>query len=248
MATRKKNALASAVQTLAQGGVKPADTTLNAINIWDPKHAEATIVVGKLGLANDPEVIASAVGAIRADEAAKMSFTVFGDMVYAKGVRAADLRGEKENPEIIREVKDLIGALRFSTWCIGETPMIKLLRIWWDKNAAPKGSPIPMAWAVLTTDTRRSMREANGVVDSQFTRLVNALAQHDEKKKGVKKPTPTIEEQYLTILGPVLLFLQGIDQTRIDPKFDWKTEYDAVSAAVSRAKQARDLAHAARRA
>lgn len=247
MATRKKNALSAAVETLAQGGIKPP-AAQNALNIWNPKDAESTFVVGKLGLARDADVIAGTIGAMRAAEAADVSFTMLGDILYGKGIRADDLRGKNANPEIIREVKDLLGSLRFSTWVVGTTPMVSLLRLWWDKIAAPKGSPIPMAWASLSPETRRSMKEAGGLLDSHFTRIVNALTQHDEKKKGTKEPTPTIEQQYLDALGPVLLFLQGIDQTRVDPKFDWKTEYDAVSAAVSRAKQARDLALAAKRA
>lgn len=249
MATQKKkrSALSSAVQTLAQGGT-PIDQTLNASEKWDPSHAKDTLRVGKLGLAADAEVIERAVGAMRALDVARMSFATFGDVIYAKGIRAADLRGEKANPEILGEVRDLIGALRFSSEIVGGKVLIEHLRVVWHKRGLAKGSPVPTEWTLMAPDTRKAAARADGQVGTYLSRLIEALAAHDEaKKKGPKVP-PTIEEQYLSVLGPVLLFLQGIDQTRVDPKFDWKVEFDAISAAVSRAKQAQTLALAARRA
>jgi hypothetical protein len=63
----------------------------------------------------------------------------------------------------------------------------------------------------------------------------------DGTAKKKTKTVKTVEEQYLDLLGPVLLFLQGIDQTKVDPEFDWREEFDVISDALNRAKRAKAL-------
>lgn len=230
MSTRK-NAVSQAVQTLVQNNAP------EGVEVWTP--CLSALPSGKHGLGKDETIVSSAVTAMQGEDSAQAGWLVLGDALYTKGIRAAMLRGKDRVSEVVEEVRNFIAHIRFgnviATQFEGKTitAAADLATFWGDHKAA--------AWSLMPQTRRDLAKVRANRIGMYFERLCDALAVHETgKKKG--RETLTVEEQYLKTLGPVLLLLQKIDLTKVDPKFDWNEEFDSISRAVQRAKVAVKLA------
>lgn len=232
MATSKKNPLAQAAETLVTAtDVPPSD------EVWTP--CVESLPTGKLGL--DADVANIAAVAMRSEDASRVTWSVFSDVLFSKGVRAGMLRGKDKVEETVRELRAFIAHVRFGNIVAAEAPNGARIMASADVMAFEGDKKLP-AWTLMTSVRKDIAKVRSARLDTYFQRLCDSLAEHETGKKKGAKVTLTTEEKYLDLLGPVLLFLQGIDLTKVDPKFDWNEEFSAISAAVTRAKKAKSLA------
>jgi len=232
MAT-KKNALAHAAETLvnAQTKAQPAD------DAWIPGTEGFTL--GKYQLANDPEIVQTVGLAMKATDTATSIWTVLSDILFGKGIKASMLAGKDVIEEVRAEVLDLVTVTRFGNYIAAETAEgVKIGAVADIKASNDRKS---LHWKLMSAERRELAISRDKQIGSYMDRLLEQLRKLDGTAKKKTKTVLTIEEQYLDLLAPVLLFLQGIDQVKIDPKFDWREEFDAISAAVGRAKKAKGL-------
>lgn len=241
MATLKnapKGAIASAAEVLVNAqSVAPADDDAN----WTP--ATEGFIGGRYGLAKDPEVRQVLPLAMKATDAAATTWAVLADILYSKGIRAAMLTGKDMVEETRQEVEDLVTVTRFGNTIAAvymrdgvehKVSAVEDLRASNDRKS--------IHWKMMSEERKDFVKIRSGRVRAYMSDLIEQLRRFDTAAPKGKQPKATIEEQYLTHLGPVLLFLQGLDLTKVDPKFEWREEFDAISAAVDRAKTAKKLA------
>ena len=241
MATLKnapKGAIASAAEVLVNAqSVAPTDDDAN----WTP--ATEGFIGGKFNLAKDPEVLQVLPMAMKATDAAAVTWAILADILHGKGIRAAMLTGKDMVEETRQEVQDLVTVTRFGNTIAavymrdGQEFKISAVE---DLRAADDRKSIH--WKMMSEERKDLVKVRAGRVRAYMSDLIEQLRRFDTAAPKGKQPKATIEEQYLTHLGPVLLFLQGLDLTKVDPKFDWREEFDAISDAVDRAKTAKKLA------
>lgn len=231
---QKTTMVQQAVETLTQPTV---------VNTDAPVYTGAEgFIAGRFGLALDEAIRTAGIVAVTNEGVAESSWQVLADLLFTKGIRSVMLKGKDAVKETVAEVRDFLGVIKYGNALAGiaqdgtKVPAMNDIRAYWgDRKAA--------AWQMLSKD-RRDMAKgrAGNVTGVYMDRLTTALATHEDPSKKGKKASITLEEKYLNLLGPVLLFLQGIDLTKVDPKFDWNEEFAAISAATSRAKKAKNLA------
>jgi hypothetical protein len=229
----KKNAVAHAAEVLvnAQTKAQPAD------DAWIPGTEGFT--VGKYALAKDPEIVKTVGLAMKATDTATSIWTVLSDILHGKGIRASMLAGKDVVDEVRDEVLDLVTVARFGNYIAAETAEgVKIGAVADIKASHDRKS---LHWKLMSAERRDLAMSRDKQVGTYMDRLLEQLRKLDGTAKKKGKTAKTVEEQYLDLLGPVLLFLQGIDQVKVDPKFDWAEEFGAVSAAVNRAKRAKGL-------
>jgi hypothetical protein len=237
MATLKnapKGAVALAAEVLvnAQTKAQPAD------DAWTP--ATEGFTVGKYQLAKDPEIVQTIGLAMKATDTATSIWMVLSDALHGRGIKAAMLAGKDVIEEVRAEVLDLVTVARFGNYVAAETAEgIKISAVTDIKAFDDKKS---LHWKLMSNERREITKSRVKQIGVYMDRLLEQLRALDGETKKKGKTVKTLEEQYLDLLGPVLLFLQGIDQTKQDPKFDWAEEFGVVSAAVNRAKKAKALA------
>lgn len=239
MTTGKKNAVSRAAETLVGSNEPVAVTTIPVYTGSD------LFAAGKFGLAADPAIRAAAAGAVVAEDTAAGSWSILADMIRSKGITSIMLGADEKkggNPDARRETLDILAVTKYGNQvaAVGadgsKVSMVHDIRASW-------GSLKAAAWVTLPAERKRAARACAGQITGTYmNRLKNALVELEDPSKKGKKEVLTLEERYLNLLGPVLLFLQNIDQTKVDPKFDWQEEFAAVSLAVSRAKKAKTLA------
>jgi hypothetical protein len=229
----KKNALAHAAETLvnAQTKAQPAD------DAWTP--ATEGFNVGHYMLGGDPEIVMAVGMAMKANDTAVSMWSILADLLHGRGIKASMLTGKDEVAETRAEVEDLITVCRYGNFIAAETaagvkvPAVADIKASFDRKS--------LHWKMMSEERRQITAARNNQIRVYMARLIEQLKALETGKTKKTKTILTVEEQYLDLLGPVLLFLQGIDQVKIDPKFDWREEFDAISAAVGRAKKAKGL-------
>jgi len=241
MATLKnapKGALASAAEVLVNASTVPAtDDDAN----WTP--ATEGFIGGKFNLAKDPEVLQVLPMAMKATDAAATTWAILADILHGKGIRAAMLTGKDMAEETRQEVQDLVTVTRFGNTIAavymrdGQEFRISAVE---DLRASEDRKSIH--WKMMSEERKDFVKIRAGRIRAYMADLIEQLRRLETAPAKGKQPKSTLEERYLTLLGPVLLFLQGIDLTKEDPKFEWRDEFDAISAAVDRAKTAKKLA------
>jgi hypothetical protein len=241
MATLKnapKGAIASAAEVLVNAQSAPAtDDDSN----WIP--ATEGFIDGRYGLAKDPEVRQVLPLAMKATDAAATTWAVLADILYGKGIRAGMLTGKDMVEETRNEVQDVVTVTRFGNVIAavymrdGQEHRISAVE---DLRASEDRKSIH--WKMMSEERKDLVKVRAGKVRAYMSDLIEQLRRLETAPAKGKQPKSTLEERYLTLLGPVLLFLQGIDLTKEDPKFEWRDEFDAISAAVDRAKTAKKLA------
>jgi hypothetical protein len=233
-----KNAPKGAVALAAEVLVNAQPATQSADDAWIPGTEGFT--VGKYQLANDPEIRQTVGLAMKATDTATSIWTVLSDILFGKGIKASMLAGKDVVEEVRAEVLDLVTVTRFGNYIAAETAEgVKISAVADIKAFSDKKS---LHWKLMSAERRELAISRDKQIGSYMDRLLEQLRKLDGTAKKKGKTVKTVEEQYLDLLGPVLLFLQGIDQTKQDPKFDWAEEFGAVSAAVNRAKKAKALA------
>lgn len=234
MAT-KKNAVAHAAEVLLSATpVAPRADDSD----WVPGTEGFTL--GRYKLAEDPEVLHSATLGCKATDAMVSTWAITADILHGKGIRAGMLYGKDVIDEVRAEVEDVITVIRFGNQIAAETAEgVKISMVADIKASLDLKS---MHWKLMGESRRRNAKSAYKQVGTYLKRLIEQMQLLEVNTTAKPKVTKTIEERYLDLLGPVLLFLQQIDQTKQDPKFDWPEEFAAVSAAVNRAKKAKALA------
>ena len=241
MATLKnapKGAIASAAEVLVNAQSAPAtDDDSN----WIP--ATEGFIDGRYGLAKDPEVRQVLPLAMKATDAAATTWAVLADILYGKGIRAGMLTGKDMVEETRNEVQDVVTVTRFGNVIAavymrdGQEHRISAVE---DLRASEDRKSIH--WKMMSEERKDFVKIRAGRIRAYMADLIEQLRRLETAPAKGKQPKSTLEERYLTLLGPVLLFLQGIDLTKEDPKFEWRDEFDAISAAVDRAKTAKKLA------
>jgi len=240
MATRinaPKGAIASAAEVLVNATTvaQPADEA------WTP--GTEGFIEGAYGLGKDPEVIGLAGLAMKGEDAARVTWSLLSDILFGKGIKAEMLTGKDAVEETRREVEDLITVVRYGNYIaaayVKDGVEVKVKAV---DDLRASNDRKSIHWKMMSKERRDIVDARNVQIRVYLNRLIEnlrALSKTTAKGKQVKG---SIESQYLDLLGPVLLFLQKIDLTKVDPKFDWTEEFNAVSAAVNRAKTAKNLA------
>jgi hypothetical protein len=231
----KKNAVAHAAEVLvnAQPVAPRADDS-----DWVPGTEGFTL--GRYKLADDPEVLQSTAMGCKATDAMVSTWAITADILHGKGIRAGMLYGKDVIDEVRAEVEDVITVIRFGNQIAAETAEgIKISMV---ADIKASLDPKSMHWKLMGESRRRNAKSAYKQVGTYLKRLIEQMQMLEVNTTAKPKVTKTIEERYLDLLGPVLLFLQQIDQTKQDPKFDWREEFDAISDALNRAKKAKALA------
>lgn len=231
---QKTTALTQAAQTLTQPTVVNTDAPIYT--------GSEGFNVGRYGLASDETIRNAGVTAVQNEGIAESSWQVLADLLFTKGIRSVMLKGKDAVAETVAEVRDFLGVIKYGNAIAGiaqdgtKVPAMNDIRAFWgDRKSA--------SWQLIGKSRQEMAKNrAGNVTGIYMDRLFNALAVHEDPAKKGKKASITLEERYLNLLGPVLLFLQGIDLTKVDPKFDWNEEFTAVSTAVARAKKAKNLA------
>jgi hypothetical protein len=237
MATLKnapKGAVALAAEVLvnAQAKAQPAD------DIWVP--GTEGFNVGKYQLANDSEILQATGLAMKANDAAVSMWSILADLLHGRGIKASMLSGKDEVAETRAEVEDLVTVCRYGNYVAAETAEgIKISAVA-DIRASHDRKSIH--WKMMSEERRQITAARNSTIRTYMARLIEQLKALESGNTKKTKVVLGLEEKYLELLGPVLLFLQGIDQTKQDPKFDWTEEFGVISAAVNRAKKAKALA------
>lgn len=233
-----KGALASAAEVLVNAqSVTPTDDDAN----WAP--ATEGFIGGRYGLAKNPEILQVLPIAMKATDAAATTWAVLADILYGVGIRAAMLTGKDMVEETRQEVEDLVTVTRFGNTIAavymrdGQEFKISAVE---DLRASNDRKSIH--WKMMSEERKDLVKIRAGRVRAYMSDLIEQLRRLETAPVKGKQTKSTLEERYLTLLGPVLLFLQGVDLTKDDPKFDWSDEFDAISAAVQRAKTAKKLA------
>ena len=233
-----KGALASAAEVLVNAqSVTPTDDDAN----WTP--ATEGFIGGKFNLAKDPEILQVLPMAMKATDAAAVTWAILADILYGKSIRASMLAGKDAVEETRQEVEDLVTVTRFGNTVAAvymrdgvehKVSAVEDLRAAEDKKS--------IHWKMMSQDRKDFVKIRAGRIRAYMADLIEQLRRLETTAPKGKQPKATIEEQYLTHLGPVLLFLQGLDLTKVDPNFEWREEFDCISAAVDRAKIAKKLA------
>jgi hypothetical protein len=233
-----KGAIASAAEVLVSAqSVAPTDDDAN----WTP--ATEGFIGGKFNLAKDPEVLQVLPMAMKATDAAATTWAILADILHGKGIRAAMLTGKDMVEETRQEVQDVVTVTRFGNTIAavymrdGQEHRISAVE---DLRASEDRKSIH--WKMMSEERKDFVKIRAGRIRAYMADLIEQLRRLETAPAKGKQPKSTLEERYLTLLGPVLLFLQGIDLTKEDPKFEWRDEFDAISAAVDRAKTAKKLA------
>jgi hypothetical protein len=224
-------ALAAEVLVNAQTKAQPAD------DVWVP--GTEGFNVGKYQLAKDPEILQATGLAMKANDTAVSMWSILADLLHGRGIKASMLAGKDEVAETRAEVEDLVTVCRYGNYVAAETAEgVKVSAVADIRASHDKKS---IHWKMMSTERREITASRNNQIRTYMTRLIEQLKTLETGKTKKTKVVLGLEEKYLDLLGPVLLFLQGIDQTKEDPKFDWTEEFGAVSAAVNRAKKAKAL-------
>lgn len=243
MATLKnapKGALASAAEVLVNAATVPA-TDDNQGADWVP--GSTGFVQGKFNLGADAELVSIAGLAMKGEDAVKVTWSMLADILHGLGIRAETLAGKDAVEETRTEVEDFIAVVRFGNYVAAvyqrdgvevKVPAVDDLRAKRDKKS--------IHWKMMSEERRQLAQVREDKVRVYINRIIENLKDLSTGKTKGKQVKGSIEAQYLDLLGPVLLFLQKIDLTKTDPKFDWTEEFNAVSAAVNRAKVAKNLA------
>lgn len=241
MATRinaPKSALASAAEVLVNAqSVAPTDDDTN----WTP--ATEGFIDGRYGLAKDPEVLQVLPLAMKATDTAATTWAILADILYGKGIRSTMLTGKDMVDETRQEVQDLVTVTRFGNVVAavymrdGVEYKVSAVE---DLRAADDHKSVH--WKVMSETRKDLVKIRAGRIRTYMSDLIEQLRRFETAPAKGKQPKATIEERYLTLLGPVLLLLQSVDLTKEDPKFDWRVEFDVISDAVDRAKIAKKLA------
>lgn len=241
MATLKnapKGALASAAEVLVNATVQapPADGA-----DWTP--ATEGFVDGRYGLGKDQELISIAGLAMKGEDAVKVTWSMLADILFGKGIKAETLAGKDAVEETRNEVEDFVAVVRYGNFVAAvyqkdgvevKVPAIDDLRASRDKKS--------IHWKMMSQERRDITKARNEQIRVYINRIIENLRTLSLGTTKGKQAKACLEERYLTLLGPVLLLLQSVDLTKVDPKFDWSEEFDAISAAVQRAKTAKKLA------
>jgi hypothetical protein len=177
---------------------------------------------------------------MKANDTAVSMWSILSDLLHGRGIKASMLAGKDEVAETRAEVEDLVTVCRYGNYVAAETAEgVKVSAVADIKASHDRKS---LHWKMMSEERRQITAARNSQIRVYMTRLIEQLKALETGKTKKTKTVLTVEEKYLDLLGPVLLFLQGIDQTKEDPKFDWTEEFGAVSAAVNRAKKAKALA------
>jgi hypothetical protein len=241
MATRTnapKGALASAAEVLVNATVQAPSA--DGVD-WVP--GTEGFAEGRYGLGKDSEVVSIAGLACKGEDTVRVTWSIFADLLFAKGIKAAMLTGKDLVEETRAEVEDLITVVRYANF---------VAAVYMKDGVEVK---IPAVDDIRASNDRKSIhwkmmsKERRDITDSRVVQIRVYMNRLIEQLRALNTPTAkgkqtkgSIESQYLEALGPVLLFLQKIDLTKIDPKFDWSEEFAAINAAVLRAKAAKALA------
>lgn len=234
-----KGAIASAAEVLVNAqSVAPTDE--DDTN-WIP--ATEGFIGGRFNLAKDPEILQVLPLAMKATDAAAMTWAILADLLYGKGIRSTMLTGKDMVGETRQEVQDLVTVTRFGN-VIAAVYMrdgieYKVSAVE-DLRAADDHKSVH--WKVMSETRKDFVKIRAGRIRTYMSDLIEQLRRLETAPAKGKQVKGSIESQYLDVLGPVLLFLQKIDLTKTDPKFDWTEEFNAANAAVNRAKVAKNLA------
>ena len=229
----KKNAVAHAAEVLvnAQTKAQPAD------DAWTP--ATEGFNIGHYMLGGDPEIVMAVGMAMKANDTATTMWSILADLLHGRGIKASMLAGKDLVEETRAEVEDLVTVTRYGNYVAAETAEGVKISAVADIRASNDRKSIH--WKMMSQERREITASRVSQIRTYMARLIEQLKALETGKTKKTKTVKTIEEQYLDLLGPVLLFLQQIDQTKQDPKFDWREEFDAISDALNRAKKAKAL-------
>jgi len=235
------SAIASVAEVLVNAATVPAVESDNLGADWIP--GSTGFVEGKFNLGADPELVSIASMAMKGEDAVKVTWSLMADILFGRGIRAETLTGKDAVEDTRTEVEDFIAVVRFGNYVAAvyhrDGVEVKVLAV---DDLRAKRDKKSIHWKMMSDERRQLAQVREDKVRVYINRIIENLKDLSTGKTKGTQVKGSIEATYLEVLGPVLLFLQKIDLTKVDPKFDWTEEFAVINAAVLRAKTAKTLA------